>query len=473
MKNSRTAQGFTEPGFTEPGFTERRWILGVLLASLPFLAIPGAHGQDSQTSSSGSGTYTTPYTRALIDPSYAASPGTAQAIPLTQGAGAQQSSESQLSVAGPELHREFLYGGTVSTVYMDSYNTAAIGHIVSGVASPYVSLYLPTRTGGVTLQYLGTYAPDDAFTSTFQAYHTLSFNAVGAFTRRWYWGLTSSGNYGSATAQFEGPLTYMLIGLVPVVDPVAPGSLFLGRTVAFAQNAAKLGWQRSPRDRIELLAYHTYSDLSASSLSGGLPADRSNGIGSKLDYSREVASRFRFDVYAQEEHAMKTSCNMYGGGVGMSAQLSSSWHLDVSGGPEWTSPNCGSQTNLNFYGALVKALRGQAKVYAVAWQHYNLAFQTTNTFQDAAAVGFSQPLGSRFTVEGSAGYFKVDPLLVSAQSYQGYFVAPLIRSKLSDNLFLSGGYRVSHPTGGNTVAGNLNFATISLEWRPKPFALGR
>lgn len=459
-----------------------RTVTGVLLTLLLLTALPCAYGQDSSngansannTNNGNNGNARPSSLPSPLDQSYSASLGSGQAIPLTQGASAQQNSENQnASGIAPEIPSQFFYGGTASTVYVDTYNTASIEHTVSGVVSPYFGVYLPTRTGGVTLQYLGTYAPDDAFSGDFEAYHTVSVNAVGAFTRRWYWGLSSTGNYGSATAQFEGPLTYMLVGLIPVVDPIEPGQVFLGRTVAFAQNAGKLGWRKSERDRFELTAYHLYSDLSASDQQGGLPADRSNAVGAKLDYSRDVTRRFKFDVYAQEEHVIESSCNLYGGGAGISAQLSYSWHLDLSGGPEWTSANCGRQTNYNLYGALVKSLRGQAKAYLVGWHYYNTAFQTPGTFQDAIAVGVSQPLGNRFTVQADAGYFRGDPLLVTAVPFQGYFAAPLVRYKVSDSTSISAGYRIFHATAGGTVPGNLHYATISLEWHPKPHQLGR
>lgn len=452
-------------------------ILGGFLCFLLIMVVPGALSQDSSSSSgTNANGNSTNDPRSATDPlnqSYSTSLAGGQAIPLTQGASTQQNYQGQGSTAGTELHSEFLYGGTLSTVYVDTYNTTAqIDHAVSGVVSPYFGIFLPTRTGGVTLQYQGTYAPDEAFTGGFQAYHALSFNAVGAFTRRWYWGVSSTGNYGSAAAQFEGPLSYLLVGLVPVVDPIQQPE-FEGRTVAFAQNAGEIGWRRTERDRITLTAFHVYSDLSSTSLDGGLQGDRSNAVGAKLDYARDVTSRFKFDVYAQEEHVIETSCNTYGAGAGISAQLSYSWHLDLSGGPQFTSANCGQQTNFNFYGALVKSLRGQAKLYAVGWQYYNVPLQSTNTWEDAAAVGISQPLGGRFTVQADGGYFRGDPLLVTARAFQGYFVSPLVRYKISDTTFLSAGYRVFHATGGNPVGGSLNFATISLEWHPRPFKLGR
>ncbi len=451
-----------------------------LLALIFFMPACCVYGQDSTTSSGNNSSTSAPAstssatsTHSPLDQAYSAGLGTGQAIALTQGASAQQSSANGNPVIAPELQSEFLYGGTFSTVYVDTYNTSQrVDHQVSGVASPYFGLRLPTKTGAVTLQYLGTYSPEDPFTGGFQSYHTLSANAVGAFTRRWYWGLSSTGSYGSASAQFEGPLSYMLVGLTPVIDPIQQPE-FEGRTVAFAQNAAQIGWRRSERDRITLTAFHVFSDLSSTSLNGGLQGDRSNAVGAKLDYSREVTSRFSFTVYGQEEHVIESNCNTYGGGFGVSAQLSYSWHLDLSGGPQWTSASCGRQTNFNFYGALVKALRGQAKFYVVGWQYYDVSLQVTNTWQDAAAVGISQPLGSRWIVQADAGYFRGDPLLVTAHAFQGYFVAPLVRYKITDNLSASAGYRAFHPTGGNPVGGNLNFATISLEWHPRPFQLGR
>jgi hypothetical protein len=348
---------------------------------------------------------------------------------------------------------------------MDDYAATSIQNTTTGVFSPYIGLYVPTRTGGMTLQYLGTYSPDGAFTGDFEAYHSLAFNAAGAFTHRLYWSFTSSGEYGSEAARFEGPLSYLLVDLIPVVNPVSSGALFQGRNAAFVENMAKLGWRRSQRDRFELSVFHTYTDLSSTTLGGGLPGDRSNALGAKLDYARDITNRVTFHIYGDEEHVMESSCNTYGGGVGVTARLSYSWYVDVSGGPQWTSANCGSQQNYNFYGALTKQLRANARFYVVGWRTFNTAFQAGSTYQTAAAVGFLYPI-RRFSVQADGGYFSGDPVLVSNQPLQGYYVAPLVRYRLTEHTSVSAGYRIFHATGGNTVPGSLHYAMVSLEWHP-------
>jgi hypothetical protein len=433
-----------------------RGTLGLLLTAV----VPGGvYAQDSSTNDTKTNL---PPSTNPADQSYSVSLADGQAIPLSQGAGDQTRAQAP---AGQAARTQLLYGGTASVVYMDNYAPASIESVTSGVFSPYVGLYVPTKTGGMTLQYLGTFTPDGAFTGDFEAFHSLAFNAAGAFTHRLYWSFSSNAEYGSEDARFEGPLTYQLVGLVPVVDPVASGSLFQGRNTAFVQTMAKLGWRRSQRDRIELSVFHVYSDISSSPLAGGSPGDRSNAIGTKLDYARDVTSRVTFHVYGDEEHVMESSCNTYGAGAGVTARLSYSWYLDVSGGPQWTSANCGSQQNYNFYGALVKNLRAGAKVYAVAWRSFNTAFQSTSTWQDAYAVGILYPI-RRFSVQGDAGYFRGDPLLVTDQPIQGYYVAPLVRYRLTEHTSVSAGYRIFHATGGNTVPGNLHYAMVSLEWHP-------
>jgi hypothetical protein len=445
----------------------RSIVRGSLLLLLS-VAVPVAYAQDSSSSDANRGSVATNPADQPVSVSLAGG----QAIPLNQGANGQVNTDTRGQVnISPELRSQFLYGGTVSAVYMDNYTPNSITNVTSGVISPYVGFYTPTRTGGMTLQYLATVTPDSAFGGGAQAFHSLSFNAAGAFTHRWYWGLASSAEYGSEAARFEGPLTYSLVGLIPVVDPVASGAFFQGRDAAFAQNVAKLGFRQSRRDRYELSAYHTFTDLSSTSLGGGFPADRSNSIGAKLDYAHDISSRVTFHVYGQEDHVIESSCNTYGGGVGVSARLSYSWYLDASAGPQWTSANCGSQQNANFYGALVKALRGQAKVYAVGWRYFSTAFQTTSTWQDAVAVGFLQPVG-RFAVQGDAGYFHGQPLLATTQPIQGYYASPLVRYRLTGNTAISAGYRFFHATGGNTVPGSLQYAMVSLEWRPRPIPLG-
>jgi hypothetical protein len=444
-----------------------RFIVGGSLLLVLSAVSPFAYAQDSQETNR-SAVSSNP-----SDQPVSVSLATGQAIPLNQGMNGQVGTDTRGQIKiSPELRTQFLYGATISAVYMDDYGPNSITNVTSGVISPYVGLYHPTRTGGMTLQYLATVTPDSAFGGDAQAFHSLSFNAAGAFSHRWYWGLSSSAEYGSEAARFEGPLSYGIVGLIPVVDPVASGAFFQGRDAAFVEDMAKLGFRRSQRDRFELTTYHTYTDLAATSLGGGFPADRSNAIGAKLDYGRDVTSRVTLHFYGQEEHVIESSCNTYGGGVGVSARLSYSWYADASVGPQWTSANCGLQQNVNFYGALVKNLRGQAKFYVVGWRYFSTAFQTTSTWQDAVAAGFLQPIG-RFSVQGDAGYFHGTPLVATLPAIQGYYGAPVLRYRLTEHTSVSAGYRFFHATGGNTVPGSLQYAMVSLEWHPAPIRLGR
>jgi len=457
-----------------------QFIVGGALTLLLAALVPGvAYSQDStQNDPNKSQSSTQPKTPAPAvnqssatsvnpsDASYSVSLADGQAIPLGADAQAAQVGVQGQAPAGQAARTQLLYGGDVSAVYIENYTPSSIANATTGVISPYVGLYVPTRTGGMTLQYRGTFAPDSAFTGDFEAYHALTFNAAGAFTHRLYWGLASQAEYGSQAARFEGPLTYLLVGLTPVVNPVASGALLQGRNTAFASNLAKLGWRMTAKDRFELTGYHTFTDLS-SNPTLGLAGDRSNAVGSKLDYAHDVSARLRFHLYGDAEHVLESNCNTYGGGAGVTARLSYSWYLDVSGGPQWTSANCGSQQRANFYGALVKTLRGQAKFYVVGWRTFNTAFQTASTWQDSVAVGILYPI-RRFTLQGDAGYFKGDSLFVNTQPIQGYFVAPLVRYSLTEHTAISGGYRIFHATGGNTVPGNLQYAVVSLEWRPAP-----
>jgi hypothetical protein len=396
-----------------------------------------------------------------------------QSIPLTQGASMFQYSGGRTTTGGPALQSQLLYGGTFSAIFMQDYGTSSIQQFVDGIASPYIGIYAPTHTGGITVQYSGEFSPVDAFTSTFQAFHTFSLTAVGAITHRWFWGISGTGSYGSDAVQFEGPLPSLIVDLVPVISPVEPAEFFIGRTIAFADDAVEIGWLGTNRDRFTITGFHEYSDISSSSLAGGLSGNQSNALGSKFQYSRDVTPRFEFNLYGQQEHTMTDDCDQYGGGAGISARLTYTWHLDVNGGPEWTSAACGNQSNYNFYGALIKEARGKAQFYLVGWQDYDIAYQTPNSWEDAAAIGFAKPLGENWSIESSVGYSRGDPLIQSSSPLEGYYASPLLRRKLTDATSLSFGYRLFHPTAGNTVGGNLNFAVVSLEWSPGPFHLGR
>jgi hypothetical protein len=88
-------------------------------------------------------------------------------------------------------------------------------------------------------------------------------------------------------------------------------------------------------------------------------------------------------------------------------------------------------------------------------------------WQDNATVGFARDF-RRLTFITDAGYLRGDSITTLLPAYQGYFVSPRMRYKITNSLGFSGGYRSYHGTGGTLGSGNLSYAVAGLEWYPAP-----
>lgn len=431
----------------------------------------------AQTSNSSTDTSANNAGYSGSDGAYTVSLGTGALISLNPQARSDQAMPNgeyaegadAVSVRARENKYQLFYGASVYSVYTNSIGggVGATQDVVSTSINPYLAIFMPTRTGRYLVQYSTVVNPNDTENGGPQAYHTVSASAMGSFSERWYWSASTNGSYGSESARLQGPLSFLVVDSTPIADTSSAAVLLRANNVSFVENSLGLGWLKSRRDRIGLTVFETYSGIN-SDVSNQTVGTHTNALGTKLEYSRAVTQRVDVRTYGEADTVLNGStCTTYGGGLGVGVRMSHSVVLDVAGGPQWSSANCGASQSANFSASLVKNFGSQDRIYVSANRQFTAIAQLNSRWEDNATVGFAKGY-RRLTFITDAGYLRGDGIVNVTPAYHGYFVAPRVRYKIINGLGFNAGYRSFHGAGGNLVSGNLSYAVVGLEYYPSP-----
>ncbi|HEY2168083.1 MAG TPA: hypothetical protein VGJ30_00540 [Candidatus Angelobacter sp.] len=456
-------------------------ILLALCAAL-LLAVPSAFAQSASAADQKDVPTSDPVSNqpwyANSDGAYSVSLGTGQLITLYPPARNDQTIpngeyvEGQQSVAlkSKDYKYQMFYGVSAYSVYTNSIGGVGTGSdLVSTSINPYAALFIPTRTGRFLLQYSTVVNPNDTQSGGPQAYHTVTLSAMGSISPRWYWTASTSGSYGSESARLQGPLSFLVVQSTPIADTTSTAVLVQAKNVAFTESTLGLGWLKSRRDRISFSVSHIYTGIEGdSSTTPPAAGSHANAIGEKLEYVRSLTPRIDLRSYGQEETVLNgPTCNTFGGGLGIAARMTHSVTVNVQGGPQWSTANCGSPESANFSANIVKNFGNRDRIYASVNRQFTTIAGLDSRWEDNATVGFTKGL-RRFTLTTDAGYLRGDSITTVVPAYHGYFVAPRVRYKITNTMGLSAGYRSFHGAGGNLVSGNLSYAVVGVEWYPAP-----
>src|SRR5215472_6026560 len=410
------------------------------------------------------------------DGAYTVSLGTGQLIslypqvrtdqPISNG---EYAEGAQPPSARRDYQYQFFYGGAIESTYTNNIGNTIPGvtnNLYSTAVEPYVALFMPTRTGRFLAQYSGVITPTDTNGGDPQAYNTVTLSGMGSFSPRWFWGVTSSGSYGSESARLQGPLSFLVVSATPIADTTSDAVLLRASNVAFLENQLSLGWLRSRRDHVTLTAFHTYTGIQGDTANP--IGSHANSVGAKLEYTRSLTQRIDLRSYGEADTVLTgPTCNTYGAGLGLGIRMSHSVVFDIAGGPQWANANCGSPQAANFAASLVKNFGSRDRIYASANRQFTTVGQLDSRWEDNATVGFSKGI-SRLTLTTDAGYLRGTSVTTVIPAYHGYFIAPRARFKITNAFGLTGGYRVFKGSGGNVVTGSLSYATVGIEFYPAP-----
>jgi hypothetical protein len=398
--------------------------------------------------------------------SYAVSLGTGQIISMSGQSADGEFVVGKLGKTRPsEFKNQFFYGLTASSVYTNSFQGVGPQSVYSTSFSPYLAILVPTKTGSFVAQYNAVVNPNDTSTGDPQAYHTATFKADGAFTRRWSWELTETGSYGSESARFQAPLTYSVVQTTPVADANA-ALLLRTKNVSFSEGSARAAYLMNSRDAVGFTVTHTYTGIAGDPTAPNSVGTHSNSVGAKFDYARTLSPKVVLKAYGTSDMVVfGPTCNSFGGGVGVSVKVNHAIGFDVQGGPQKNSAGCGGQQNANFSGNIVGTFRNGDRLYASANRTFSTAFRVDGHWEDNATVGYTKTI-KRLTLTGDAGVVRGELLPGSTTQYRGYFITPHTELRMTKSLGISGGYRSFRGNGGALVAGNESFAFVSVDFYP-------
>ena len=410
------------------------------------------------------------------DGAYSVSLGTGQLISLYPQIRTDQSMTNGEYAEGaqpPSARRDyryqFFYGGAIESVYTNNIGNTTPGvsnDLYSTAIEPYMALFMPTRTGRFLAQYSGIITPTDTQGGDAQAFHTITLSGMGSFSPRLFWGVSSSGSYGSESARLQGPLSFLVISATPVADTTSDAVLLNANNVAFLENRVQLGWLKSRRDRFTLSAFHTYTGIQSDAAQP--VGSHANSVGSKLEYDRSMTQRVDLRAFGEADTVLTgPTCNTYGVGVGLGVKMSHSVVFDIAGGPQWSNANCGSPQSANFSASLVKNFGNRDRIYASVNRQFTTFATVDSRWEDNATVGFSKGI-SRVTLTTDAGYLRGTSVTNVIPAYHGYFIAPRARLKVTNAVGFTAGYRVFKGSGGDLVSGSVSYATVGLEFYPAP-----
>jgi hypothetical protein len=446
------------------------------------LSSPIAHSQNQQ----GTGTNNTsdsPPTNSKQetspnDQAYTISLGTGQVI--TMG---PQSADDPVLVDGLPLSRdqrskkdEVFYGTIASTLYANSFPGLATSTLITTSFSPYIGVVVPTKTGSFVGQYEAVISPANtsnsaAGNSGTQMYHIAGLDAVGAFTGRWYWSVSTHGSYGSEEARLLAPESLTIEQGTPVVDSNSFAALLSAQNFVEDNTSLGLTWLKSRRSRITFGVHDDYTGLQGLQTQPVTLSVHSHSLGSEVDYQYAVSRRVDLLTYGETQTILGTqfTCNSVGGGLGVTARITASLTIDLSGGPQKTSAACGGQQQANFHGGLIKTFR-YGSVYVLGGRSVSTGFQLQSTWNDYVSAGFSKTLYRRLSVLTDAGWLRGEaPLHIVGAGYQGYFVSPRTVYQINKSLSVSAGYRLYRSNSAGTLLNtNLSYSVASIEWHPAP-----
>ena len=336
--------------------------------------------------------------------------------------------------------------------------------------TPYAGLLGRTRTGFYALQYAPSIVPYDTQTNGVSAYHSLSLDAAGDFTRRLRWSLDLRSGYGGELGRLSGNLTPQRVTAgVPIADP-AYASLqpFSGNSL---DSSARVGllYQLTPRQTVGVSVSDDYSTFLYDA--AVLPAAKVHNDMATLGltFDRTLSERATLRVYASDGRIFSnvSPCNSFSGGLGLLLQPARSVAVDVGAGP---SSGCGAQA-ANFHGTVSFAPRKSVQLYVSGSRQLETLYRLNSRWEDDVVAGADRRFRNA-DLGFDAGYYHGQSLGLNAPS-QGYFVSPRIDYGLHLSRFTKIGfaYRRFHgsaPTGGGR---DVSFALVTVSFLPSPVPL--
>ena len=371
-------------------------------------------------------------------------------------------------VRNPAQHY-LLYGLNLSATYEhdSSYQGFAAESRVLPQLAPYLGLMGRTRTGFFVLQYAPSIIPYDSAQGHGVAFHSVNFDAAGAFSRRLSWIFDSHNGYGGEIGRLTGNLSSQSVfgGVAQSGPGFATVQPLSGNSVN-SSTSAGLGYQITPRQTIHATVSDNYNGFIYEP-ANGLPDVRNNMVGLALSYDHTISPTMTFHAYGNGDRIFSNvlPCHTFGGGLGLTYQPTRTITADFGAGP---STGCGAEA-ANYHANVSAALRNRIRVYLGGARQLNTAYRLNTRWEDNVTGGASKQFGhADFGFD--AGYFHGQSLALLGPS-SGYFVAPRLNYTFRLSRMTGVGFSYRKFQGSAGSGPGVSFAMVTLMFSPSPLPL--
>jgi hypothetical protein len=351
-----------------------------------------------------------------------------------------------------------LLGATIASGW-DS-NPQNLGNgVASGLytLSPYLGVQAITPKTQFLLQYQFTHT---GFSSSYagQNMNVASASILSNVNSRWSWDLKTVGSYGQDSVRFLGSQQTVAVGEVPGTGPNSASYLANAGTVTYVEGDVGVKYRKSQRDTIELRVANNFSSYT------GLK--EKNGTATiNLLYDRDLSPTLGMGTYLQGVHYYGTlRCESYGGGLGLHWQPSEKTLLSLSGGPQISTSECGSQQGFAYSVSFSTRLSSKSQIYLLSARQPTTSYLGPGLWQESSSGGYQRQVMTWGTVSFDVGYAASDTL-AEISSYHGTYFDCSYSYRLTHGLRASSSYRGYVGDSGGTHYSR-NVALFSIVWTP-------
>ncbi|WP_213806313.1 hypothetical protein [Granulicella sp. dw_53] len=286
-----------------------------------------------------------------------------------------------------------------------------------------------------------------------------SANVVVDVSQRLSWDMNAMGSYGRDSARFLGSDQTVAVGGTAGTGPNSATYLQNAGIVAHGDANIGVRYKSSERDAIEVRAGESYSNYSGLNIT-----NRISTIG--MTYSRNISDTFGMFTYLRESYYHGyIHCSSYGVGAGLRWRPSEKTQIDISGGPQLNTSECGSRQGLSYAVSFSKRLTGNSQFYLLSARAPNTADIGLGVWQESVSGGYQRQVSSRAEAIFNVSFVANDTVATIPSFHGTYFDC---RYQVDFGHGLQGVYSYRgyfSASDGNSLSRNV--ATFGLNWAPK------
>jgi hypothetical protein len=254
----------------------------------------------------------------------------------------------------------------------------------------------------------------------------LNLSAVrttGEITPRLTWQGSATNTYGTDAARQVAPIDYRMIGEADAPAPNTPSYGLHGGLMTEGEEGAKLRYEVSRRSAWDFSGSDNYTKYNAD-------AFLVHAARARVEYLHRIAQGTAFGFYGSGGHQTSPlDCTLGGAGMRVLSSWGSHASLNLSGGINGASPNCGKRVEFTGNGALYTRLTNRTDFFVTGNRDLSDGVLEHTILLNSGAAGLRHAFGRAVGVSASLNeLYGTDP--DTKQTYHGSFVDGSLRFRL-------------------------------------------